>query len=151
MAHLKTFLNMERKASNKKEPGNATPEQNTAGNRVGNGGASGNGGNSGAGGNGGSSRNEQLAMEDIPTESIAARAYEIYERDGRVDGKDMEHWLRAESELRSERESSGSSASEAASRNVGNAARSAGGNPQNPQTAQNAPRSARRHQAGAAA
>jgi hypothetical protein len=29
-------------------------------------------------------------------EEIAAVAYELFERDGRVDGKDREHWLEAE-------------------------------------------------------
>jgi hypothetical protein len=39
----------------------------------------------------------------IDTEEIAARAYDIYEREGRMDGRDMEHWFRAEAELRQER------------------------------------------------
>lgn len=38
----------------------------------------------------------------ISIEEIASRAYTIYEREGRVDGRDMEHWLRAELELKSE-------------------------------------------------
>jgi hypothetical protein len=33
-------------------------------------------------------------------EQIAQRAYEIYEREGRQDGRDLENWLRAEAELR---------------------------------------------------
>ena len=57
---------------------------------------------------------------------IAERAYQIFEREGRNDGRDMEHWLQAERELRMEREQ-----------------RTGGMNPQN---AQNAPRSARQHQ-----
>lgn len=40
----------------------------------------------------------------ISAEEIAARAYTIYDREGRVDGRDMDHWLRAEQELRSERQ-----------------------------------------------
>jgi hypothetical protein len=32
-------------------------------------------------------------------DEIAERAYTIYEREGRVDGKAMDHWLQAESEL----------------------------------------------------
>jgi len=32
-------------------------------------------------------------------EEIAARAYEIYEREGRQPGHDLENWLRAEAEL----------------------------------------------------
>jgi hypothetical protein len=35
---------------------------------------------------------------------IAERAYQIFEREGRIDGRDMDHWLQAERELRSERE-----------------------------------------------
>lgn len=31
---------------------------------------------------------------------IAQRAYEIWEQEGRPDGRDLEHWLRAESVLR---------------------------------------------------
>jgi Protein of unknown function (DUF2934) len=39
--------------------------------------------------------------EAEPTaEQIALRAYEIYEREGRQDGRDLENWLRAEAELR---------------------------------------------------
>jgi hypothetical protein len=33
-------------------------------------------------------------------DDIRKRAYELYEEDGRPDGKHEEHWLRAESELR---------------------------------------------------
>jgi hypothetical protein len=32
-------------------------------------------------------------------EQIAQRAYEIYERDGRQPGRELENWLRAEAEL----------------------------------------------------
>jgi hypothetical protein len=32
-------------------------------------------------------------------EQIAARAYEIYERDGFQEGRELEYWLRAEIEL----------------------------------------------------
>lgn len=45
------------------------------------------------------------AIEDA---EIATRAYQIYEREGRNDGRDLEHWLRAEAELRSERQGAGS-------------------------------------------
>lgn len=34
-------------------------------------------------------------------EEIAARAYEIYEREGRQPGRDLENWLQAEAELSS--------------------------------------------------
>jgi HSP20 family protein len=37
-------------------------------------------------------------MQDAYT-SIARRAYEIFDREGRGIGRDLEHWLRAESEL----------------------------------------------------
>jgi len=33
---------------------------------------------------------------------IAERAYHIWEMEGRPDGKDIDHWLRAERELASE-------------------------------------------------
>lgn len=36
----------------------------------------------------------------ITYEEIAQRAYEIWTREGRPEGKDQEHWLRAEEELR---------------------------------------------------
>ena len=32
-------------------------------------------------------------------EEIRRRAYELYERDGRLDGRDREHWLLAETEI----------------------------------------------------
>jgi hypothetical protein len=34
------------------------------------------------------------------TEAISRRAFEIWERTGRPDGRDLENWLQAESELR---------------------------------------------------
>ena len=36
-------------------------------------------------------------------DEIAQRAYAIYIREGRVDGRDMDNWLRAETELIAER------------------------------------------------
>ena len=64
------------------------------------------------------------------SDEIAERAYQIFEREGRMDGRDMDHWLQAERELRSERERRGESRGE-----------------RRPEmTAQNAPRSARQHQ-----
>ena len=39
-------------------------------------------------------------------EEIAARAYGIYVREGRAEGRDMDHWLRAEAELINERDKS---------------------------------------------
>ncbi|HTG43086.1 MAG TPA: DUF2934 domain-containing protein [Verrucomicrobiae bacterium] len=62
-----------------------------------------NGTNGTNGGTHGSSQFERARDGSITDEDIAARAYEIYEREGRGDGRDMDHWLRAESELRTER------------------------------------------------
>src|SRR5690349_734811 len=42
------------------------------------------------------------SMNYTPThDEIAAHAYQIYLREGCVEGRDMEHWLQAEAELRS--------------------------------------------------
>ena len=48
----------------------------------------------------------QQAQSDAGPSSdrIAARAYEIYEREGRIDGRDLENWLKAEAELKVESE-----------------------------------------------
>jgi hypothetical protein len=35
----------------------------------------------------------------IPVSEIAMRAYYIWEAEGRPEGRDIDHWLRAESEL----------------------------------------------------
>ena len=35
-------------------------------------------------------------------DAIEAHAYAIWEREGRPDGKDLEHWLRAEAEVDAE-------------------------------------------------
>jgi DUF2934 family protein len=35
----------------------------------------------------------------VPTDKIAARAYEIWVASGRPDGRDQEHWFQAEREL----------------------------------------------------
>lgn len=41
--------------------------------------------------------------QEVPTrEQIAQRAYELYQNRGREDGRDMEDWLAAESELRNQ-------------------------------------------------
>ena len=34
------------------------------------------------------------------TDVIRARAYELYEQRGRIDGNDLEDWLQAEAEIR---------------------------------------------------
>jgi|SRR4051812_9532472 hypothetical protein len=78
-------------------------------------------------GNGGSQHDNGISPE-----AVAARAYDIYEREGRIDGRDMDHWIRAEAELRAE-----------------NANRSAQGNvPGSPAAPrqQDVPRSMRQHQ-----
>ena len=105
-----------------KQPGGGGVETRTGQNQA----AAADRGN-GSSGNGGSA--ERFGNSNTTTQfnndEIAQRAYQIFEREGRMDGRDMEHWLQAERELRSERE------------------RSSGANPEN---AQNAPRSARQHQ-----
>jgi hypothetical protein len=40
------------------------------------------------------------AAKTVPThDEVSARAFDIYEREGRPAGRHVEHWLRAESEL----------------------------------------------------
>ena len=41
----------------------------------------------------------QQAAEEIDQERIRRLAYDLYEKRGRVDGSDLDDWLRAESEL----------------------------------------------------
>ena len=46
--------------------------------------------------------NPTLPVSETPRnaeEEIRRRAYELYEQDGRQDGRDREHWLRAEAEV----------------------------------------------------
>jgi hypothetical protein len=52
--------------------------------------------------NGGSvAATRPVARIGVPTSAqIAQRAFEIYEREGRPEGKHVEHWLQAEQELR---------------------------------------------------
>jgi hypothetical protein len=69
------------------------------------------------------------------SDEIAERAYQIFEREGRMDGRDMEHWLQAERELRMERE-----------KRKGQGAGESRGQGRGEMNAQNAPRSARQHQ-----
>ncbi len=38
-------------------------------------------------------------MTQISTDEIARRAYEIWQAEGCLHGKDVDHWLRAEAEL----------------------------------------------------
>jgi len=41
-------------------------------------------------------------MGEIPEETIRMRAYHIWEREGRPDGRELEHWIRAQIELTAE-------------------------------------------------
>ena len=77
---------------------------------------------------------------NFSSEEIAERAYQIYEREGRADGKDMDHWLQAERELREER---------AQEQNRSVSQQSAGSFNRSPRPDE-APRSARRHQTSVA-
>ena len=43
---------------------------------------------------------ETTTTAPLPHDLIAMRAYELYLGDGAPQGRDLEHWLRAESELR---------------------------------------------------
>ena len=38
----------------------------------------------------------------ITYEQIAKRAFEIWQKDGEIEGKEQEHWAKAEAELRKE-------------------------------------------------
>ena len=91
-------------------------------------------GNGNASGMGDGAQNSGVSLS---SDEIAARAYEIYEREGRSDGRDMDHWLRAEAELRAERQQHQSSFEprpEIQQRQP------------NPQSRRELPRSARQHQ-----
>jgi hypothetical protein len=115
---------MSRKGNNKGQPQSEAPKQDKRASLQQNNpsGERGNGGNGNAAANGG---RDQV----FDSEEIAERAYQIFEREGRTDGRDMDHWLQAERELRMERERRGGEM-----------------NAQNTLNAQNAPRSARQHQ-----
>ena len=39
----------------------------------------------------------------ITYEEVAKRAFEIWKDEGEIEGREQDHWLRAESELRKER------------------------------------------------
>ena len=45
-------------------------------------------------------RNPEPFAELISAEAIATRAYILWEKDGRPPGRDMEYWLKAESQLK---------------------------------------------------
>ena len=44
-------------------------------------------------------QDEELAVNELIHELIARHAYEIWEREGKVDGKDQDHWFQALAEL----------------------------------------------------
>ena len=50
-------------------------------------------------------QNSPLVTVDstLTHDAIASRAYQLFLADGAAHGRDLEHWLRAESELRSRR------------------------------------------------
>ena len=127
---------MSRKGNNKGQPQNepakqdqrASMQQNNPSSERANGGGNGGGnGNASASSDG---RHGQMFSSD----EIAERAYQIFEREGRSDGRDMDHWLQAERELRMERERGGDRIGESR------------GERRPEMNAQNAPRSARQHQ-----
>ncbi len=43
--------------------------------------------------------------QEITPEAIAARAYTLWEKDGRPNGRDAEYWFQAESQLKQETQS----------------------------------------------
>lgn len=43
---------------------------------------------------------DTLAQPDVSHEQIATRAYEFFQQEGGLHGHHMDHWLRAERELR---------------------------------------------------
>jgi hypothetical protein len=98
-------------------------------------------------GRGNGRENSSPGRISFTSDEIAARAYEIYEREGRTDGRDMDHWLRAERELREERERENPAAPGAAITAASSASteQNRGAAPRPPRPDE-APRSARRHQ-----
>jgi hypothetical protein len=87
-------------------------------------------------------------MNNFSSDEIAARAYQIYEREGRNDGRDMDHWLRAERELREERQrADGTPRAADRAFSEQNREQNRGTSGSRPQRPDEAPRSARRHQA----
>ena len=90
---------------------------------------------------------ESTQRMTFSSDEIAARAYQIYERDGRADGRDMDHWLQAERELREERSRGDSAAISARPEQNRAEVSPRATSPARPPRADEAPRSARRHQA----
>jgi hypothetical protein len=85
------------------------------------------------------------SAQTFSSDEIAQRAYEIYEREGRADGRDMDHWLQAERELREERSRTRAAVSQAQADSRAPEP-NRGGTASRPQRPEEAPRSARRHQ-----
>jgi hypothetical protein len=46
-----------------------------------------------------SEEREQLLMQQVTQQDIAARAYQLWEEEGRPHGRDLDHWSKAASEL----------------------------------------------------
>jgi hypothetical protein len=46
--------------------------------------------------------NAKQDLNTIPNQLIAQRAYDLWEAEGRPEGRDVDHWIRAEAMLRSE-------------------------------------------------
>lgn len=44
--------------------------------------------------------NSAVSEVTVPDSAVAERAYGIWEQEGRPEGREMEHWLRAEAEMR---------------------------------------------------
>lgn len=45
---------------------------------------------------------EEIVMADEKIDQLRSRAYQIWEREGRPQGRDLEHWLETERELEAE-------------------------------------------------
>jgi hypothetical protein len=67
---------------------------------------------------------------NVSPDDVSRRAYELWEQEGRPEGRELEHWLRAEGELRSRRtgESAVTSGNFTGERNVAADSRARGSN-----------------------
>lgn len=50
---------------------------------------------------------QQALQQENQHDLIAQKAYEIYEQNGRVEGRDFDHWLEAERLIRTTRSTQG--------------------------------------------
>jgi hypothetical protein len=62
-----------------------------------------------------------LSTSQMPAEAVSRRAYELWEQDGRPEGRDLQHWLQAEQEVRGGDSHSNGHGTSATSSNSGNA------------------------------